>query len=164
MAELGFFEGERVELVRGTVIAMSPIGPRHRSVVDYLTELLVPRLLGRARVSIQQPFLADDESEPEPDVAVLPLERYSETHPDRAYLIIEVADSSVAFDHDTKAPLYAASGVPEYWVVDVGARCVHIYASPSDGRYARADRKDGRAELRPLQFPDVAVLVSDLFE
>src|SRR5689334_4201358 len=84
MAELGFFRGERVELIRGVVIAMAPIGPRHRSVVDRLNELLLPRLIGRARVSIQQPFLAADESEPEPDVSVLPYRRYSDQHPGRA--------------------------------------------------------------------------------
>jgi Uma2 family endonuclease len=164
MAELGFFQGERVELIRGIVIRMSPIGPRHRSVVDRLTELLVPSLVGRARVSIQQPFVACDESEPEPDVAVLPLARYSEHHPDRAHLIIEVAESSVTYDRGTKAPLYAASGVPEYWLVDVVARVVEVHTEPADGRYGRVARVEGDSVLGLGAFADVTFTVRDLFE
>lgn len=164
MAELGFFRGERVELIRGTVIAMSPIGPPHGSVVDRLTEMLVPRLLGRARVRIQQPFLAIDESEPEPDVAIVPLARYSKEHPDQAHLIIEVADCSLAHDRDTKAPLYAATGVTEYWLVDVETQAVHVHTEPSEGRYVRVDRREGDAPLSPQVFPDVVVTVRDLFE
>lgn len=164
MAELGFFRGERVELIRGTVIRMSPIGPRHRSVVDRLNELLLPKLLGRATVSIQQPFLAVDDSEPEPDVAVLPLARYSKRHPDRAHLIVEVAESSVAYDRETKAPLYAASGVAQYWLVDVASRAVEVHAELTDGRYAAVVRLTDDATLAVLAFPDVHVAVRDLFD
>src|ERR1043165_617725 len=98
MAEIGLFDDERVELVRGVIIAMSPIYPPHASPVDRLTEILVRALAGRARVRIQQPLLATDESEPEPDVAVVPLGDYTATHPDRALLVIEVADSSLRKD------------------------------------------------------------------
>jgi Uma2 family endonuclease len=164
MADLGFFRGERVELIRGTVIRMSPIGPRHRSVVDRLTELLVPGLVGRARVSVHQPFLACDDSEPEPDLAVLPLARYSEQHPDRAHLLIEVAESSAAYDRETKAPLYAASDVQEYWVVDVVARAVEVHTGPAEGRYGAVVRVTGDGVLHVSAFPDVRFSVQDLFE
>ncbi len=80
MVEMGLFQGERVELLHGVIIAMAPIAPAPASPVDLLNELLLPRLLGRARVRIQHPFLAADESEPEPDVAVVP-RRYPATHP-----------------------------------------------------------------------------------
>ena len=113
IAETGIFDRERVELIRGVVIRMSPIGPPHSDSVDELTEKLVTALVGRARVRIQHPFLAADESEPEPDVAVVPLGDYLTAHPDRAYLVIEVADSSLRKDRYVKAPLYAISNVEE---------------------------------------------------
>src|SRR6202142_4152630 len=140
MGDLHFFRGERVELVRGTVVRKSPIGPSHASVVDRLVELLVPPLVGRARVRVQQPFAASDESEPEPDIAVVPSGSYSERHPDRAMLIIEVAESSLEYDRETKGPLYAACGVAEYWIVDVGDRVIDVCTEPSGGRYASVRR------------------------
>jgi hypothetical protein len=73
LAELGFFAGERVELIRSIAVRMSPIGPPHAEPIDRLMELFVTALVGRARVRIQQPFVAVDESEPEPDVAIVPL-------------------------------------------------------------------------------------------
>jgi hypothetical protein len=80
-----------------------------------------------------QPFAASNESEPEPDVAIVPSGNYVDRHPDRALLIIEVAESSPAYDRETKAPIYAASGVPEYWIVDVAGRAVEVHAG-SDGQ------------------------------
>src|SRR5438105_9681464 len=115
MADLGFFHGERVELIHGTVVQLSPIGPPHAARVDWLMELFVPKLLDRAAVRIQQPFLAVDDSEPEPDVAIVPRGRYDERHPDRAHLVVEVAESSLDYDRETEAPVCSASGVPVYW-------------------------------------------------
>ena len=164
LAELGFFEGERVELVHGIVVRMSPIGPGHADPIDRLMEWLVPALLGRARVRIQQPFVACDESEPEPDVAVVPVGPYAKAHPDRAHFLVEVAESSLAYDRETKAPLYAASEVPEYWVVDVASRAVEVYTAPLAGRYTSVVRFTAPDTLRPLAFPDLAIQVATLFD
>ena len=164
LAELGFFVGERVELVRGIVVRMSPIGPGHADPIDRLTEWLVPALVGRARVRIQQPLVAFDESEPEPDVAVVPIGPYAKAHPHRAHLLIEVAESSLAYDRETKAPLYAASEVSEYWIVDVTARAVEVYTAPVEGRYTSFVRLGLADVLRSLAFPEIAFPVSDLFD
>jgi Uma2 family endonuclease len=159
---LGFFRRERIELIHGTIVKMSPIGPPHRVVVDRLTRHLVPRLIDRALVSIQQPFAAWDESEPEPDVSVVPLGDYSVDHPGQALLIIEVADSSLDEDRETKAPLYAASGVPEYWIVNLVEKVVEIYTDPADGRYRNSRRARSRETVAPGAFPDVVMSVADL--
>jgi Uma2 family endonuclease len=162
MIELGFFHGERLELIRGSLLRMAPIGPTHATTVSRLNELLLPRLLGRAGVRIQQPLVACDESAPEPDVAVVPLGDYSRQHPDRAELVVEVAESSLLHDRETKGPLYAASNVCEYWIVDLGGRAVEIHDSAASGRYARVRRAVAGETISPSSFPDVAIAVSQL--
>lgn len=117
----------------------------------------------RALVRIKQPFLAYDESEPEPDVAVVPDGIYADAHPDRAFLIIEVADSSLDYDRETKAPLYAASGVEEYWIVDVAARAIEVYSHPVNGRYRNLHTLDKDGSVAMAAFPDVTIEVSALF-
>src|SRR6185295_14352342 len=92
LVSLGAFENERIELLDGLLVPMSPIGPPHSSAVQELTTLLVVAFLGRATVRIQLPFAALALSEPEPDVAVVPLGDYAKAHPNSAHLIIEVAE------------------------------------------------------------------------
>jgi Uma2 family endonuclease len=164
LAELGFFQGERVELIHGIVVRISPIGPGHADLIDRLNELFVTALVGRARVRIQQPFIACDESEPEPDVAVVLLGPYAKAHPDRAHLLVEVAESSLAYDLETKAPLYASSDVPEYWIVDVASRAVDVHTAPERGRYTSITRFAIGETLRPQTFREVAISVAQLFD
>src|SRR5262245_36998247 len=91
MIDLGIFdEDERIELLHGMLVAMSPQGQRHAYVIRVLTELLVPALLGRAQVRIQLPLAASDDSEPEPDVSVVPVGDYLDDHPQGAHLVVEV--------------------------------------------------------------------------
>jgi Uma2 family endonuclease len=163
MVELGFFHGERVELVHGTIVRMPPIGPPHANPVDVLTEWLVRGVGARARVRIQQPYLAVDESEPEPDVAVVPRASYANRHPDTALLVIEVAETSLAYDREAKAPLYAASSVEEYWIVDVVARAVEIYRAPVAGRFSDITRVELGGRVAPQRFEDLSLAVGDLF-
>ena len=101
------------ETPSGQLGATSPHGPRHDSAVEELTEILVRELAGRARVRIQSAFVASDGSEPEPDVAVVPKGDYHDSHPTSAWLIMEVAESSLRKDRGLKAQLYAESGVGE---------------------------------------------------
>ena len=126
LVELGAFEDERVELIEGVIVTMSPNYPEHASPVQLLTELLVPVLVGRATVRIQLPVYAVRESEPEPDVAIVPLGTYRDAHPDRAHCLIEVAHTSVSKDRNIKAPLYAASGFTEYWRVNEPEEVVEV--------------------------------------
>ena len=163
LAQEGFFQNEKVELIEGIIVEMSPIGPAHANPLDLLVERLVPLVAGRARVRVQQPFALSDNSEPEPDLAIVPLEDYSEHHPTSALLIIEIAESSLDYDRETKAPLYAAAGIPEYWIVDVAARAIEVHDEPSEGIYSRLQRKDLESELSVSALPDVTVLVRSLF-
>ena len=121
MAEVGILKpAERVELIEGEIIVMPPIGPEHAWDVDRLNEILVSRAAGRYYVRNQNPVRLGDDTEPEPDVALLRRrpEGYRAAHPSPAdvLLVIEVADSSLEYDRNIKAHIYGRSGVPETWV------------------------------------------------
>jgi Uma2 family endonuclease len=103
-----------------------------------------------------------DDSEPEPDVALVPLGDYSAKRPDRAFLVIEVADSSLAFDRETKAPLYASSNVAEYWVVDLAGRAIEVYTEAKAGRFTQVRRADSGGRVSPGAFPEVVLAVADV--
>lgn len=163
LVSLGTFDGERVELMAGELRRMSPIGPPHAATVDQLTELLVLALAGRALVRVQGSFAAGELSQPEPDLCVLPLGDYRAAHPQRAHLIVEVADSSLSYDRGQKAALYAESGVPEYWVVNLVERVVEVHRAPTAGRYAAVRVAAASERVALLEFPDVEIAVADLF-
>jgi Uma2 family endonuclease len=135
LIELGVFGDERIELINGVLVPMSPIGPPHSNAVDLLMLLLVRALGDRARIRVQNPLAAGDISEPQPDLLVAPLADYETEHPAEAHLVIEVAESSLAYDRGTKLRLYAEQGVPEYWIVDVVARRIEVYREPSSGTF-----------------------------
>ena len=113
----------RTELINGEIFDMTPIGTRHSNVVDRLNEWFSGRRQGY-RVRVQNPVTLGDDSEPQPDIALVERMDYSDRHPgpENVYLIVEVADSSTKFDGDVKARLYAANGVPEYWLMDLVRR------------------------------------------
>jgi Uma2 family endonuclease len=162
LIQLGAFRDEKIELLQGVLVPMSPIGPQHSSAVQKLTALLVPALAGRAAVRIQSPFAALEISEPEPDVAVVPSGDYDTDHPDRAYLIVEVAESSFAIDGGVKQRLYAACQVPEYWIVNVVDRLIEVYNEPACGSYERVQRYERGQSLRLSSFPDLEIRVTDV--
>ena len=160
----GAFEDDHVELIRGNLVTMAPNDPEHASPIEILTAILVRGVGGRGRVRVRLPIVASDESEPEPDLAVVPDRSYSKQHPQTAHLVIEVAASSLKKDREVKAPLYAASGFAEYWVVNVAARNVEVFRAPSEQGYADVTTHEQGAVLSPLAFPDIAIAVSALFE
>jgi Uma2 family endonuclease len=159
----GLFRNERVELIGGIVVEMAAIGPRHADPVDLLNRTFVRGLGDRGVVRVQHPFIAADESEPQPDLALVPARRYADHHPHEAFLIVEVADASLNHDRETKGPLYAASGVPEYWIVDIKARCVEVHDELVAGRYGRTRRVSSAETLAPAAFPDLVLRVGDRF-
>jgi len=159
LVALGAFADEKLELLAGQLVPMSPIGPPHSSAVDELAELLLPALLGRARVRTQSPFAVLDSSEPEPDVAVVPRGDYHTEHPSQAHLIIEVAESSLQRDRE-KQRIYAQAGVPEYWIVNVPERCLEVYTDPGHEGYASCQIVAHEGSVAPRAFPDVVVEVS----
>src|SRR2546422_40952 len=151
MAEVGILtEKDRVELIDGEIVEMTPIAPRHASVVKRLTALLTSRLGARTIVSVQDPVQLSKESEPQPDVVLLrpSSDFYAEGHPEPVdtLLLIEVADTSLPYDRGVKLPRYAALGVREVWIVDVEDRAVEVCRAPTASGYrdtqrVRLDRK-----------------------
>jgi Uma2 family endonuclease len=163
LVEQGCFEDERVELLHGVLITMSPQGPRHATVIENLTMLLVPAVLGRARVRVQSPLAASDDSEPEPDLIVVAPGPRPHGHPHTALLVVEVAETSLAKDRQIKAGIYATCGVPEYWVVNLPEDCVEVHTGietgSGHGAYSR-HRRAGRGDTIALQaFPDITLSV-----
>jgi Uma2 family endonuclease len=161
MIELGLFQDERVELIRGVLVKMSPQRAPRASTVEKLTERLVMQLQGRFRVRIKLPLALSDDSEPEPDVAVVPPGDYDRDHPATALLIVEVADSSLKQDR-AKAAVYASAGIGEYWIVNLEARTVEVHASPDGDRYAEVRTLRAGAALRPPALPGVAIAVAEI--
>lgn len=146
LAEAGLFtEDDRVELIEGDILDMSPIGSRHAACVKRLIRLLDRRIGERAIVAAQDPIQLDDRSEPQPDVALLKprSDFYAAHHPRAAevFLIIEVAETSVDYDRAVKVPLYARFGIPEVWLVNVAEDVVEVYRTPS---------AEGYREMQPL--------------
>jgi Uma2 family endonuclease len=162
VAELGGFEGEHLELVGGELVDMSPQGVPHAEFIERLNELLMPALVGRARVRIQLPFAVDDETEVIPDVAVVSRAVEKGDHPARAQLVIEVAESSERYDRVVKARLYAKAGVTEYWLLSVTRQTITVFSRPKDGLYTK-EKKHASGELSVPGFADVKVSVDSLF-
>ena len=163
LAALGFFEDERVELLYGVIVTMTPPDPMHAWVIERLTMLLVPKLVGRAVVRIQSSYAASDDSMPEPDVAIVPEGDHRKAHPSEALLMIEVSYSSLRKDRNVKARLYAECGVPEYWIIDVEARRIEVFTEAKNGVYTHVITRSTGDEIAPTAFPDVNVRVDDLF-
>jgi Uma2 family endonuclease len=158
----GVLDDAKVELLYGRIVTMSPQGNAHRYGIMQLTRLLVPAAGDRARVCIQLPFAASDDSEPEPDVAIVPPGDYIDEPPKVAWLIIELADASLAGDRRTKAKLYAASGVPEYWIVNLVDGTVEVHTEPGGDGYARTTTRRRGESMRVPRLDDVTVRVDDV--
>jgi Uma2 family endonuclease len=159
-------DDEPVELLHGVLTAVSSKTPAHEVVKLRLGEWLAPVLTDpRYMVRIEAPVVVPDRTSlPEPDLAVVPRGDYTARHPATALLVIEVAVSSLRIDVQLKPGLYAAAGVPDYWVVDVAAGCVRTFTDPRAGTYAtRGTARPGDAlapravDIVPL---DVGALIS----
>jgi Uma2 family endonuclease len=176
MMESGIIrEGEKVELILGQIFTMAAKGTRHTVATSRLLKSLL-RLIGeQAIVRCQDPISLPNNSEPEPDIAIVRLrsDDYVNSHPAPAdiILVIEVADSSIKFDRDTKAPLYAAAGISEYWIVNLIDNRLEIYRQPEGSIYTsieiitppRGQSLSGRESINLPQFPEVVVHISDFF-
>jgi Uma2 family endonuclease len=168
MGDAGLFVGEtrRTELFDGEIIEMAAVGSRHAVSVNRLNRLLGLAVGDRAVVQVQNPVGLNERSEPQPDVALLhpPLDRYLAGHPGPAdvFLLIEVADSSLGFDLDTKGPAYGRAGVIETWVVDLDHEVVHVMRRPGPDGYdeQRTVGRDGRLGVTAL--PGVTMAVDDV--
>src|SRR6059036_1961581 len=129
---------DRVELFEGLIVAMAPESPRHTAGIRRTSEALSRAVGPRAVVRVQLPLIAGRYSVPAPDLAVVPGLRsdYVDTHPTTALLVVEIADATLVQDRITKFAIYAAAGIPEYWVVNARDDCTEVFRAPD--RSARA--------------------------
>lgn len=167
MGEAGLFaESSRVELIEGDVIEMSPVGSDHVGTVADLTMAIAPKVAGRAVLSVQSPIRLDPYSEPQPDLVVLRprADRYRGGLPTPAdvLLLVEVADSSVAYDRGTKLPLYARHGLREVWIVNIRSNRVEIYRRPGPEGYAEKLEVGPGDTLSPEALPELRLAAGDL--
>lgn len=163
-----FDEDDRIELLNGEIIDMSPVGDPHIGCIIWLSQELIPDLKGNAIVSIQSPISLDLHSEPEPDLTICRfgnhLYRNRKIQPQDIHLIIEVADSTLRIDREVKLPLYAAADIPIYWIVNLIDEQVEVYTLPDSiqkiykqmSLYTRSD------ELEVPNF-DLKLSVDELF-
>jgi len=152
-------EDDRVELIDGELLQMSPIGRRHAGCVNRLTRLFVNRAGGLAVVSVQNPVRLSEQSEPQPDLALLrPRDDfYASGHPgpEDILLLVEVAETSADYDRQVKIPVYAKAGVREVWLVDLTGGVVEVYRDPGQEGYRQVQTVSGVQQLVPLALPQI---------
>ncbi len=168
MGETGILPPEaRVELIEGEIIDMAPNGSPHAGTTDQLASILMAASGGRFLVRQQNPLRLDDFSEPVPDIALLRprADRYKASHPGPAdvFLLIEVASSSLRYDVETKAALYARHGIPELWIVDLVHEALLRFREVAEGGYARSDRPGLTEPVGIAALPDLGIDLSCLF-
>ena len=172
LIEAGFFQpGEAIELIGGELMVAEPQGAAHYTAIVKTARVLDETFGPGWHVRMQGPIGLDEDSEPEPDVALVlgDPEDYSRAHPSRPVLVVEVADSSLAGDRGRKGSLYARAGLADYWVLNLVDRVLEVYrqpepdaAAPFGWRYARVEVFDAGTAVTPLASPRSRVAVSRL--
>lgn len=157
---------DRLELLEGEIVEMSPIGSRHAACVNKLNVRFTRLLAGSAIVAIQNPVSISDSSELQPDISVLRLREdfYASAHPgpDDILLIIEVSDTSLDYDRRIKVPLYAMAGIPEVWLIDLEQGTVHVYKNATQGGFASVEIRQSNDRIVSGVLHDVPVRVTDM--
>ncbi len=158
-------EDDPLELIQGEIVKMSPLGSLHIYVVNQLNNRLVPLVHKSAVVSVQNPIRLAD-SEPQPDLAVLLpyTARRPRTPPlaSEVMLVIEVADTTIAYDRSVKVPLYGRAGIPEVWLVDLAENAIEVYRGPSAAGYRKKETYGRGDVLRAEGLPDLVLNVDDI--
>jgi len=162
LIELGAFQDEPIQLLRGQLVEMSPQGEEHADALCWLSHYF-SRLLDPAQWEVrpQVPFAATDDSEPEPDILIT-RHRRRRGHPRIAELVVEVSNTSLVIDRTIKRSIYAEAKVPEYWIVDVNARLVEIFTNPKARDYTKVVEVDRSGILRPKHVPGVRLVVANI--
>lgn len=157
---------DRVELIEGEIVQMSPIGSRHAGMVAFMTRLFVHAVGDRAIVQVQNPVRIGDHSEPEPDLMLLKprSDFYTSAHPrpSDVFLLIEVADTSAESDREVKVPLYARAGIGEFWLVSLDQKQIEVYRDPQGDAYASTRIHSLGSSVSPQAFQDIRVSIDDL--
>jgi Uma2 family endonuclease len=159
-------ENHKVELIRGEIVPTMSIGDLHASCLNRLVELFFDLVGKSATISVQNPIRLAD-SEPEPDVTLLvrraDFYAAGKPRPADVYLVLEVADASLAYDREVKAPLYAENGIAEYWIVNLVDRCLEVCRQPrADGTYGDVQTLRPGESVALALLPAVSVAVADL--
>ena len=157
----------RLELIEGEIVEMAPIDPPHAGRVKKLNRLFAQRAGDQAVVSVQDPIVISDRSVPQPDLALLKprADYYTDSHPtvSDVYLLVEVADTTLAFDLGTKVPLYARCGIAEVWVVDVNERVIHVFREPGSTGYGTTLTVKAGQSVACLAVPAAFIELEELF-
>jgi len=160
MVETDVFQPEvRLELLDGEIVEMSPQKSSHATAVDLIEEALRSGFGTGFYIRGQKPLILDDDSEPEPDVAVVKgnIRDYADHHPSSAVLIVEVADTTLAYDRRNKAAAYARNAIPEYWILNLRDRCLEVHRRPSHGAYAEHSLLTVGETVSPLAVPALRI-------
>lgn len=171
MVKLGAFDAPfrmRLELIRGEIVEMSPIGTEHSYIIDLLNNWSVRVTMDHSIwVRVQNPIrIPVSDSEPEPDVVWAARKNYADRHPEpqEVLLVIEVAESSLAFDRGDKLAVYAEAGIQEYWVVNLIDRQIEVHRDPSGKTYRTSTVHRGTEAASPLALPEAKLLPASLFD
>jgi Uma2 family endonuclease len=167
MLSVGIFsEDDRLELIEGEIIEMTPISSRHAYYVDKITRIFFQKLSDKVGIRIQNPIKLGKYSEPQPDIALvkLPLEKYQFQHPEPEdiYLVIEVSDTSYDYDKNIKIPLYGKYGIKESWLIDINKNRIEVFRNPFKEGYKSCNIFCAKEELSPLHFPEIKIFVNEI--
>jgi Uma2 family endonuclease len=168
LGQTGVFPPDwRAELIEGEIFDMPPIGTTHCGCVDWLSQYFIRRLPEQYGIRAQNPLRLGDLSEPQPDILILrhPPKHYRDHHPgaDDVLLLIEVADSTLSYDRNTKTPLYARFGIGEYWIINLPDTQVEIHAAPVNGKYQHHHLATPGERLIPHGISGIEVAVDEIF-
>ncbi len=171
MAELGWFQGQKAELLEGEVVVTSPQGPLHYWCLQRVARVLAVHLPAQWTVRMQGPLDLGLQTEPEPDVAVVPArpDDYASAHPQTAGLIVEVSDTTLVSDRTRKGSLYARAAIADYWIVNLVDGRLEVYRNPRPNpaqsyghEYADSTLLGPADTVSPLAVPAVSITVADL--
>ena len=159
-----FGPNDRLELIHGQLLAMNPQGSRHAAIVGLAGEILRGAFGPGYTVRMQCPLAVGDDSEPEPDLAVVPGREvdYLDAHPTTALLVVEVSDDSLPRDRTAKQRLYASHGIPEYWILALPDARLEVYRDPADTGYRTVLTRRAGETIAPQARPAATIAVADL--
>ena len=162
-----FHPEERLELIKGEIIKMPPIGLKHSHKVNRLTNLLAYELHNKAIISVQNPIQLDNYSEPQPDLVLVKFrEDFYENkpiQPEDIYLLIEISDSTIKYDQEVKIPLYAENNIKEVWIFNINNNLLEVYRKPENNYYKNIAKLTSTNAISPLDFPNLIINLSEIF-
>ena len=169
MAEVGILTPEdKVELIQGEIITMSPVGLKHAATIKRFNSLLTYQLQNQAIIGVQDPIQLDNLSEPQPDISLLKMRSdfYESSIPTAQDILalIEVSDSTIKYDLEVKLPLYGSNNIPEIWLVNLNDQSLTIYRNPEKGYYQNQQILGSHQTASFLAFPQLIVKLRDFLK